>query len=117
MMTLRIAVGMVASLLSLISCTPPGEGPKALAGFKGAASILQGLGEYHSKNAVYPDRLELLAPVFLAPSQLTPPADVARYEYARKGPGFTFGFNYHGPGTNTCTFDSASRSWECHGHF
>ena len=116
-MFFRRTVGLLSCLLIQTSCTPPGQGPKALAGFKAAAAILQGLGEYHSKNAAYPDRLESLVPAFLTPAQLSPPSDVARYDYHRTGPGFTFGFSYHGPGTNTCTFESASRSWVCSGHF
>ena len=98
------------------ACTFPGEGPKALAGFKASAAIIHGLGEYHSKNATYPDTLQLLVPTFLTSDQLTPPRDITGYDYRREeGAGFTFGFKYTGPGANTCTFASSSRSWHCSG--
>jgi hypothetical protein len=114
---LRSMVSVLVCQLLLTACTPPGEGPKALAGFKASAAILQGLGDYHSKNAAYPSKLDVLVPAFLSSTQLAPPPPVASYDYSQKGGGFTFSFRYHGPGTNTCTFDSALRHWDCAGHF
>ena len=117
MITIRKTIALLALPLLLTACTPPGEGDKALAGFKASTAIVQALGEYHSKNGAYPDTLEALAPTFLTSARLAPPASVAGYEYSRKGADYTFVFKYHGPGTNRCTFESASRAWDCSGHF
>ncbi len=111
------AVRLLAGALILSACAAPGEGPKALAGFKASAAIIQALGEYRSKNGAYPDALGSLVPAFATSLQLTPPHDVARFDYGRKGDGFAFGFGYYGPGANTCSFDSALRSWACSGYF
>ncbi len=113
----RYTVGVLACPLVLSACTPPGDGPKALTGFKASAAIIQGLGEYHSKNGAYPDTLALLVPAFLTSLQLSPPHGVGRYDYSRKANAFSLGFSYHGPGSNTCTFDSIARAWACSGHF
>jgi hypothetical protein len=115
--TLHNAVVVLGCLLAQSACTPPDEGRKALAGFKASGPILQGLGEYYGKNGAYPDKLELLAPSFVTPAHLNPPSDIARYEYERNGAGFSFAFRYYGPGSNTCTFESTSRSWDCRGYY
>jgi hypothetical protein len=111
-----LCVGCVAGLAQL-ACTPPGEGPKALAGFKASAAIIQGLGEYRSKNAAYPATLQALVPELLTTSQLAPPSGVSHFDYEPHGASFTLRFKYSGPGSNTCAFESSSRAWTCTGLF
>jgi len=116
-MSMRPACFAVSCLCLVGACTPPGEGDKALAGFRASATLIQALGEYHAKHGTYPDQLEQLAPEVLSAAQLKPPPRVERYTYARKTSGFVLTFNYQGPGTNDCSFDSAKRAWDCAGRF
>lgn len=104
-------------LWTALACTPPGQGEKALAGFRASGAILHALGEHHATKGTYPDKLELLAPTSLSASQVTPPAGIARFDYESKGSSFTFAFRYNGPGVNTCTFTSTTRTWDCSGHY
>ena len=100
-----------------IGCDAPGEGPKALAGFRASVALVLALGEYRAQFGVYPENLEALTPTFLASSQLALPPELNRIEYKRKATGFELGFVYHGPGVNRCHFESAKREWECDGHY
>jgi hypothetical protein len=113
----RSSIGALTCLLVQIGCTPPGEGEKALAGFRSSAGIIQALGEFQAKHGAYPAKLELLVPEIATPALLQLPSGVARYEYRLDGAGFELQFNYTGPGTNDCVFASAKRSWKCYGAF
>jgi hypothetical protein len=116
-MSIRPACLALACLCLGVACTPPGQGDKALAGYRASAGLIQALGEYHEKHGAYPDKLEQLVPEVLSAAQLKPPTEVARYTYERQTSGFVLTFNYHGPGTNDCAFDSAKRAWQCDGRF
>lgn len=109
----------VALLLAAaaMACDAPGDGPKALAGFRASVILVQALGEYRAKLGDYPENLESLAPQFLANSQLAAPQGVHALSYKRTAEGFELVFEYHGPGVNRCHFESAKRAWTCHGHY
>jgi hypothetical protein len=114
---------MTKQILSLllvaaaIGCDAPGEGPKALAGFRSSVALVQAIGEYRAQLGGYPENLEALVPKFLANSQLALPPGIHRIEYKRNSSGFELEFEYHGPGVNRCCFGSAKREWACNGYY
>lgn len=108
---------LAAFACSVAGCEAPGEGPAALQGFKASATVLHALGAYRAAHGQYPSELQALVPRFLSASQLQPTAPVLPLEYKLRQGEFQLQFEYHGPGVNRCSFDSAERAWSCSGHY
>ena len=100
-----------------IGCDAPGEGPKALAGFRASAGLMRALEDYRAQLGGYPENLEALAPRFLSDSQLALPPELYRIKYKGNANGFELEFEYHGPGVNRCRFESVKRKWACNGYY
>jgi len=102
----------LTTLAALLSCTPPGKGPRAEAGYERAAPILTALEGYHAQHNRYPDSLADLASDQVPRSTFTK----APFDYRRAGDDFELSFRYFGPGVNDCVFRASKRAWACSGH-
>jgi hypothetical protein len=92
----------------------PGEGAKASLGYQTCEPVIQALEKYRAQRAAYPEKLESLAPDFLA----AVPATVNNYpvEYSASGTSYKLSFRYTGPGMNTCVYTPENK-WRCTGYY
>ena len=116
--------GCAAAMLAiafLTGCWPaPGKGAKAERGYRRAEPVIAALERHRQQTGSYPDSLAQLAPRWLPPSALVPPArEQERYplEYARTDGGYHLGFRYAGPGMNECEYWQPPGKWQCRGRF
>ena len=107
-------------LATCIGCTAPGKGAKAERGYQRAHLVVAALASYRARYQAYPDSLSQLVPTFLSASALALPEAAQEHyplQYARVLDGFTLSFRYTGPGSNRCTWTSATQAWTCSGLF
>ena len=113
----RAAVPML--LLAVLGCWPaPGVGPEAEAGYQRAAPIITALDRYHVDRGAYPAALLELAPEYLSQSNLAAaggPDPQRALHYRSREQSYELDFWYEGPGSNTCTYTSEAKKWECRG--
>ena len=93
---------------------PPGEGPKAEAGYKACAPVIDALERYKAEHGAYPETVDALTPDFL-PDDLANPEDVL-FTYKNKGESYELQFRYSGPGMNICTY-TPETGWDCIGYY
>lgn len=93
---------------------PPGEGPKAEAGYKAGAPIIDALERYKAEHNAYPETLNALVPDFL-PDHLANPEDIL-FKYQIKDPSYELEFRYAVPGMNICTY-TPEAGWDCYGYY
>jgi hypothetical protein len=132
-----LVVGCLA--LCLTSCwTPPGQGPRAQAGYRAAAPVIAALDKFHDERGYYPTNLSELVPSYLPSSsallvheQAEPVrsphsaavADTAGesnldwFWYRPSSNSYSLMFHYTGPGMNDCIYDSTTRNWSAHGYY
>jgi hypothetical protein len=117
----RAATQLLALLcVGCVFQDPPGQGPKALLGYRTAEPVIAALNVYHTDSGAYPPRLEQLVPQYLAESTLAAPpgwTNVNWPKYSLTSEGYALGFWYSGPGSNTCTYGSATAAWACRGAY
>jgi len=93
---------------------PPREGPKAEAGYKAAAPIIDALERYKTVHNAYPVTLDTLVPDYL-PNGTANPEDFA-FDYQVKGASYELMFRYAGLGMNVCTY-TPEKGWYCYGYY
>ena len=93
---------------------PPGEGPKAEAGYKACAPIIDALESYKAEHNSYPETLDALVPDFLPDLSVTTEDFV--FDYRIKGASYEIVFRYAGPGMNICTY-TPEIGWDCIGYY
>ncbi len=97
------------------SCTPPGKGEKAEAGYASAKPVIAALEAYRAKNNEYPAKLGDLIPEGAArTSDGQPVAEF--FEYSKMGASYRMLFKYTGPGMNRCVYTPEAAKWECSGY-
>src|SRR5690348_6798301 len=93
-----IALGIGVVVLS--SCTEPGKGARAEAGYSTARPVIAALKRYHEQHAEYPSRLRDLLPNDLAQDAWKTPEGkpVDEFlEYEKSGTSYQLRFRYTGP--------------------
>ncbi|MEO8028855.1 MAG: hypothetical protein ABI823_20410 [Bryobacteraceae bacterium] len=109
-----------AGAVCLTSCTAPGAGAKAEAGYANARPVIAALEKYHETHKEYPATLNDLVPLELADSAAKTPdgKPVSEFfEYKKSGPSYQLQFRYSGPGMNRCVYTPEAAKWECAGHY
>lgn len=110
-----VAATLLAFLLG--GCPPPGQGPKAEAGYRRAAPVIDALDRYHQARGSYPETLAALVPEWLPAASEAHPLGLG---YVRHGEHYKLSFSYGGPGVNHCLYDTGATppsSWQCHGYY
>lgn len=103
-----LALCVLAGALS--SCTAPGQGEKADAGYSKAKPVIAALQAYHDKRNAYPETLR-----DLVADALPEPAGEF-FEYEKLGASYRLQFSYTGPGMNRCVYTPEAAKWECAGY-
>jgi hypothetical protein len=105
---------LVLLLSGCVGGPPPGEGEKAERGYEQAQPIIVALEQWHTKNGIYPQSLEVLVPAYF--NTLPVPNKNYGYTYRQSNKSYELRFNYTGPGMNICSYSPLKR-WECIGYF
>jgi hypothetical protein len=116
----RLLAILVALLGMALACAPwrqvqpPGEGPKAEAGYAACEPVIQALAAYHADHHVYPESLAALSPDYLetVPDEVNELAIV----YQQEEEAYSLRFSYTGPGMNHCTY-TPDAGWDCYGYY
>ena len=108
------SLGVLAGVGLLTACIPPGKGPKAEAGYRHCAPIVEALAAHRAAYGRYPGTLADLAdlPRRALPEEIR----IRPLKYRSKGNSYRLTFSYQGPGMNHCTHDP-ERGWRCHGYY
>jgi hypothetical protein len=93
---------------------PPGEGPRAEAGYAACAPIIAALEQYHQANGAYPETLDVLAPQYLG--QVPGSIEAQPIVYRLTEASYSLEFSYVGPGMNHCSY-SPEAGWDCYGYY
>jgi len=110
-----IIVLLVLVVFQSASCfEKPGEGAKAERGYKTAAPVIEALHKYYKANAIYPDSLSQLVPVYVPVIGREPELS---YSSISLGKDYELKFSYTGPGVNHCTYIGSKKKWECDGYY
>lgn len=115
--TLRLPFLGICCLLA--SCQPPGEGRKAVHGMEKGAEIISALEAFRSTAGRYPRSLQELGGGYEG-ADLDYDSVGVMYHYSSSAEErFSLSFNYHGPGTNTCSLvpDVSPPDWNCTGAY
>jgi hypothetical protein len=110
---LATVVALFSSVL-LTACCGPYECRAAIEGREKYAPIISALESYKAEVGTYPQTLAQLVPTYI---DAIPGQDSERRtepEYARIDDSYILGFQYFGPGSNSCHF-SPENEWECYG--
>ncbi|HEV7691926.1 MAG TPA: hypothetical protein VGO52_13915 [Hyphomonadaceae bacterium] len=112
-----VAGFLVAGFLTIMSNVgffgpAAGKGPKAEAGYKAAAPVIEALEKWRVAKGGYPEQLAALAPDYLPDVPLGPQDRELLYE--RVGESYALTFRYEGPGMNSCTY-APGAEWRCSG--
>ena len=119
----KLCVAIIVVLWSAVllqACHPPGEGPRADAGYKKSEEIIKAIDSYRAVSGRYPTQLSDLVPRFLSTNDLTlRAAENSEYpfKYIVSETGYELTFRYSGPGVNDCTYSSATKKWSCRGRY
>ena len=107
------SVGAFAAYRALLG-DPPGQGPRAQAGYAAAAPVIAALDQYHQAHGSYPATLSALVPEQLPAL----PGVVNGYplEYQAAAGSYSLAFSYTGPGMNHCTYTPGTL-WQCNGYY
>lgn len=91
---------------------PPGEGPKAEAGYQACQPLIEALADYKAQEGRYPETLGALSPAYLGEI----PAQVNEMEiiYRLTERSYSLEFSYAGPGMNHCAY-TPEAGWDCMG--
>jgi len=107
------SLGAYAAYRALVG-DPPGQGPRAQAGYAAAAPVIAALEKYPQARGAYPAALAALVPDYLSAL----PGDVNGYPlgYHAAAGSYTLDFSYTGPGMNHCVYAPATQ-WKCSGYY
>ncbi len=107
-------LGMALACASWRQVDPPGEGPKAEAGYAACEPVIQALAAYQAEKGVYPQDLAALSPEYLTalPEEVNDMAIV----YTPEAGSYALRFSYTGPGMNHCTY-TPEEGWDCYGYY
>ena len=107
------ALGAFAAYRATVG-DPPGQGPRAEAGYAAARPVIAALEAYHQAHGSYPATLAKLVPEQLSAL----PGDVNGYPlgYQAQSDSYVLDFSYEGPGMNHCTYTPGTK-WKCYGFY
>ena len=107
------AVGAFAAYRAVVG-DPPGQGPRAEAGYAAARPVIEALEAYHQAHGSYPETLARLVPEQLSAL----PGEVNGYPigYQAQNNSYILDFSYTGPGMNHCTYTPETK-WKCYGYY
>ena len=107
---------LVIMTMSLVSCTPHGEGKKAEAGKAWGNELVRRLEVFKQKRGSYPQSLSQVDGGSTPDGSSRANGNLG-FLYASEGGTYLLTFKYFGPGSNRCYHDSSDPvgSWKCSG--
>lgn len=116
MKQVRVLLVFLILPVLLAACTPPGEGPKAEAGYAASEPVIAALEAYQADHGHYPETLTELVGDYLDEEPEEVNDYPLEYEALEDGQSYRLTFRYTGPGMNECHISPGS-DWSCSGYY